>query len=434
MSVLLHTFANDPPTEQLLSGEGIYVVTQDGKRYLDMTSGSTSCCILGYAHPEVTAAIKEQVDRISYIDYKAWLDPNREALARLLLSRAEHGLDRIFFTGQSGSEACEAAMKLSYQVHHDLGHVEKSWFIARDQSYHGATLHSMALSDRPNLRFFDKLFPTDCARIPQHHPNYQMRVGESLTDYAERSAQELEDKILEIGPEKVCGFVAETIMGGLIGCVPPAPGYWQQIRKVCDRHNVHLIMDEIFCGTGTSGKIYCCDWDGVTPDFIMLGKTVGAGYIPVSAVVTSHRIMQAIANGQGRIGYSSTHQGHGLSVAAALAVQRVIHRDETLAHVQKLGRYITETLESELGNHPFFVEVRGRGLRLAMEYKTPDNHRFGLQIQQTMKEQHAILVDGKWHRIMLAPAFVTTVAQADEVIARLVSTFKRLAETLFSQS
>lgn len=431
MSLLLHTFPNDPPTENIVSGSGAYLMTQDGKRYLDMTSGATSCCILGYAHPEVTAAIKAQVDQISYIDYKAWLDPNREALAELLLSRAEHGLDRVFFTGQSGSESCEAAMKLSYQAHQDSGRTEKSWFIAREQSYHGATLHSMVLSDRPNLQFFHKLFPGNCVKIPQHHPNYRMRPGETLADYAERSARELEDKILEIGPEKVCAFIAETIMGGLVGNVPPAPGYWQHIRRVCDRYNVHLIMDEVYCGTGTSGKIYCCDWDGVTPDFIMLGKTMGAGYIPLSAVVTSQRIEQAIAAGQGRVGYSSTHQGHGLGVATALAVQRVIHRDETLDHVQKLGRHMSGAIEAELGNHPFFVEVRGRGLRFAVEHKTPDNHRFGTQMQKSLKEQHGILLDGKWHRVAFAPPFITTMAQADEVVDRFVTTFKALAGSLF---
>ena len=107
-------------------------------------------------------------------------------------------------------------------------------------------------------------------------------------------ADELEEKILEIGPEKVSAFIGETIMGGLVGDVPPAENYWKYIRGVCDRYNIHLIIDEVWCGTGTSGKIYCIDWDEISPDFIFLGKTLGAGYVPISAVLTSSEIEEII--------------------------------------------------------------------------------------------------------------------------------------------
>ena len=425
---IFHIFPTKTPREYLSRGKGVYLYSRDGKKYLDFTSGSTQTCILGYGHPKVVDAIKTQSEKLCYIDYKEWGSENREKLASLLLSRAEHKLDKVFFTGQSGSESCEAAMKLSFQAHHDSGKTEKCWFISRRQSYHGTTLGSLAMGDRPNLDFFHKILPTKFAHISQHNPLHEKRSHESMDQYAKRSANELEDKINEIGPEKICAFIGETIMGGLVGDVPPAPSYWKYIREVCTKYDVHLIMDEVYCGTGTSGKIYCCDWDGVNPDFIMLGKTLGAGYCPLSAVITSSKIENAIINGQKRVGYSSTHQGHELSVAAALAAQQVIHSDELLEHVYIMGKHIRNIIREELRNHPFYINVRGRGLRSSFEYKCQDQNKLGMTIQNELKDKHNILVSGKWHRISFTPPIIITRELIDLVLERFIKTFKEVSK------
>lgn len=425
---LLRTFPKEPIPDYISHGEGVNLFTQSGHKYLDFTSGATQCAVLGYSNKDVIDAIHKQADKICYIDYKAWSDPNRDELASLLLSRAKHGLNRVFFTGQSGSEACEAAMKLSYQAHYDQGNRKKTWFISRKQGYHGATLDSLSLGDRPNLDFFKNILPEKRAKIPQHHPLYCKLEGENLDEYAVRSARDLEDKILELGPENVCAFVGETIMGGLVGDVPPAPNYWIYIRAICDKYNVHLILDEVYCGTGASGKIYCCDWDNVKPDFILLGKTLGAGYMPLSAVVTSDSIEQSIINGQGRIGYSSTHQGHTLSVATALAVQKIIHTDEMLDHINQTGEFFRNELRAQLGSHPFFFNVRGRGLRFSLEYRCRNQNEFGPKIQEVMQKEHNILINGKWHRISFTPPFIITKDEAELVLDKFIKTFKSVAK------
>ena len=137
-------------------------------------------------------------------------------------------------------------------------------------------------------------------------------------------------------------------MGGLIDDVPPAPKYWQYIRKVCNKYDVHLILDEVYCGTGTSGKVYCCDYDNVNPDFIFIGKTLAAGYGPISAVITSEKIASTFNKFQGRIQHTTTYQGHSLSASAALAVQKIIHNDNFLKSVYEKGKYMRQTLENEL--------------------------------------------------------------------------------------
>ncbi|MEK9754901.1 MAG: aminotransferase class III-fold pyridoxal phosphate-dependent enzyme, partial [Rhodospirillaceae bacterium] len=384
-------FPHRTPPATVVGGDGAYVVTDSGRRILDATAGSTACAILGYSHPGVVAAIKAQADAICHVDYNTWTNPVLERLAELLLSQAPAGLDRVYFAGNSGSEAMEAALKLSFQAHWDQGKTGKNWYIAREQSFHGATLQAISLSELPILEFYGDLLPAKVRKIPQHHPLYFRRDDESLDDYARRSARQLEDAILAIGPEKVAGFVGETMLGSLVGDVPPAPGYWKYVREVCNRHDVHLILDEIYCGLGRSGEIYCCSHDGVSPDFLCIGKTLGAGYAPLSAVLTQAKFEDIYAAGQGRIQHGHTHQGHALAAAAALAVQSVVHDAATLARVNATGNRMRERLMAELGGHPFFRDLRGRGMLLSLEYACADTPAFGERIAQRMLADHDIL-------------------------------------------
>jgi adenosylmethionine-8-amino-7-oxononanoate aminotransferase len=320
-------------------------------------------------------------------------------------------------------------MKLSYHVHHDSGKPGKTHYIARLQSFHGATLHGISVSELPILAFYEPLLPKGCAKIAQHNPSLGRRVGETMEEYAQRSAQDLEDKILEIGPGNVAAFIGETMLGSLVGDVPPAPGYWKSIRAVCDRYDVHLILDEIYCGLGRSGRAYCFDWDGITPDFVCVGKNLAAGYAPLSAVVTRHQVEEIIAKGQGRIQHGHTHQGYSLGVAAALAVQKIVQTDEMLAHVHARGRQIVETLTGKLGDHPFFKEVRGRGLLQSLEYDCPDKNAFGLLLAKRMLEEHNIFINAKWHRVSFTPGYIITEAQLAEVLETFVTVFKDTAKS-----
>lgn len=428
-SSVFRVFPNDPVPPFVDRAEGVYVLAKDGRKILDTSGGGTSYAILGWCHPEVNAAIERQSKRFCHMDYKIWSDDNVEELAKLLVSRADHGLDRVYFAGNSGAEACEAAMKMSYQVHHDLGNTKKQWFISREQSYHGSTADALALGERPNLEFYRPMLSPYRARIPMHHPLYLRRDDETLDEYALRSAGQLESKILEIGPEKVCAFVGETIMGGLVGDVPPAPNYWKYIRAVCDKYDVHLILDEVYCGTGTSGKIYCCDYDAVRPDFLFIGKTLAAGYGALSAVITSKAIEDVIRQVQGRLQHTTTHQAHSLSVAAALAVQKVVHDDAFLDHVSSLGNYMRQTLVDELGSLPLFRDVRGRGLRFSFEYKVENPNQFGTLLAARVLEKHQILINAKWHRVCFTPGLILTREQADRVLTACVSEIRELAKT-----
>jgi adenosylmethionine-8-amino-7-oxononanoate aminotransferase len=426
ISKVFRVFPNEPIPPFVEHAEGPYVYMKDGRKILDTSAGGTSYSILGWSHPVVQEAIYKQTRKFGHIDYKIWSDENVEALADLLLSRAQHGLNRVYFAGNSGAEACEAAMKMSYQVHYDMGKKEKRWFISREQSYHGSTADALVLGERPNLEFFRPMLSPYRVRIPMHHPLYLQLKDETLDEYAKRSAKELEDQILAIGPEKVCGFVGETIMGGLVGDVPPAPNYWKYIRQICDKYDVHLILDEVYCGTGTTGKIYCCDWDKVNPDFIFMGKTLAAGYGALSAVVTSSKIEDIIKKGQGRLQHTTTHQAHSISVAAALAVQKIIHNDDFLENVEKTGNYMRTTIFDELSNIESFRDVRGRGMRFSLEYSTKDNVVFSSKIEKALLDNHNILINAKWHRICFTPSLLLNKLEVDYILESVIKEFKNL--------
>ena len=427
-SKLLRVFPNQKKPETIIKGKDCYLYTKN-KKFLDMTGGSTSYAILGWSHPLVNKALKNQLKKFSHIDYKAWSDVNLEKLSNVLCKNKKHNLDRVYFSGNSGAEACEAALRMSYQIHYDLGKHSKKWFISRTQSYHGSTADALALGERPNLEFYRKGLSKFRSRIEMHHPIYLRKNGETVDQYAKRSANLLEQRILEIGPENVAGFVGETIMGGLVGDVPPAKNYWKYIRKICDKYDVHLLLDEIYCGTGSSGKMYCCDWDDVSPDFIFIGKTLAAGYGALSAVITSRKFESIIKKYQGRLQHTTTYQGHSLSAAAALAVQKIVNQKKFLNHVNFLGNHMRNILISELKNHEFYFDVRGRGLRFSFEYDCFQKDLFSEKLGEIMKNKYSILISSKFHRVCFTPPLILSKKQSEFVLETYIKEFKNLSST-----
>jgi adenosylmethionine-8-amino-7-oxononanoate aminotransferase len=422
-------FDKEPPI--IVKGEGVYLFSKDGKKFLDMTAGGTSYAILGWNYPKVNKAMKQQIDNFCHIDYKAYRDENVFKLSDLIVKKAKKiGLDKFYFSGNSGAEACEAAMKISYQYHYENGDKNKKWFISRTQSYHGMSSDALALGERPNLEFYRPMLSPYRTHITMHHPLYLKKENETLDEYAKRSAKELEDKILEIGHENIAGFVGETIMGGLVGDVPPAPNYWKYIQEVCNKYNVHLILDEVYCGTGSSGRYFCCEYDDVKPDFLYIGKTLGAGYGVLSGVLTTNKIYEVIKE-SGRLQHSTTFQAHSLSVVAALAVQEIVSDEKFLNEVYKKGEFVRNYLKENLKDLAIYRDVRGRGLRNSFEYNLGNmekNHNFGQMIEKIMKEKYQILISGKWHRISLTPPLIITFKELEYVLEKLVFEIKNLAK------
>ena len=347
------------------SAQGVIIRDSAGKEYIDASGGAAVSC-LGHGHPDVLAAMHEQLDRLDYAHTSFFTSQVAEALADDLIAHAPRGIGRVFYVS-GGSEAVEAALKLARQYFVERGELERRYIVARYQSYHGITLGALAVGSREWQRQqFGPLL------IETHHvsPVYEYRgrrADEMPQAYSERLARELEAKIEELGGGNVIAFVAETVVGATLGAVAAVPGYFGRVREICDRHGVLLILDEVMCGMGRTGTLHACEQEGISPDLIAIAKGLGGGYAPIGALLMQEKIFATIAKGSGAFQHSHTYMGHPLACAAALAVQQVIRRDDLLANVRKQGSHLARRLRERFSNHAYVGDVRGRGLFQGIE-------------------------------------------------------------------
>ena len=419
-----------PPTA--VGGEGCYLIDSDGKRYLDGSGGAAVSC-LGHGDAAVTAAIKDQLDRLAFAHTGFFTSEPAEALADLLIAHAPPGLERVYFVS-GGSEATEAAIKLARQYFIEKGQPQRSRLIARRQSYHGNTLGALAAGGNAWRRAQFAPLLIDVSHIAPCYAYREQRADESLEAYGLRAADALEAEILRLGPETVMAFMAEPVVGATMGAVPPAPGYFRRIREICDRHGVLLILDEVMCGMGRTGSLFACEQDGVTTDILCIAKGLGAGYQPIGAMLVSGAIYDAVAEGSGFFQHGHTYIGHPVATAAGLAVVRAILERGLVERVRTQGATLSAALHDRFGQHPHVGDIRGRGLFMGLELvedretKAPLDPARGTaaKIKKAAFEAGLICypmagtIDGKrGDHILLAPPFIIDDAQIGELADKL---------------
>ncbi len=431
MTHILHRHTHwDLP--RAVGGNGIYIVDDTGKRYLDASGGAAVSC-LGHGHPRVIDAIKRQADEIAFAHSGFFTSPAAEDLAAHLADRAPGNLDYVYLVS-GGSEAVEAAIKLARQFFVETGQPQRRHLIGRWQSYHGNTLG--ALSTGGNRWRREQFAPL---LVESHHiaPCFPYRFradDESEEEYGLRVADELEAKIQELGPDTVMAFVAEPVVGATAGAVPPVPGYFRRVRDICDRHGVLLILDEVMCGMGRTGSLFACEQDGVTPDLLCMAKGLGAGYQPIGAVMLSTAIYDAIRDGSGMFQHGHTYMAHPIACAAALAVQHVIEEDGLIERVREMGIELSDRLTERFGNHHHVGDIRGRGLFMGIEMvrdratkETFDPaDKLHLKIKQEAMARGLICypgggtIDGQCgDHVLLAPPFIISKSEVADLVDRL---------------
>ncbi|MFT5484697.1 MAG: adenosylmethionine-8-amino-7-oxononanoate aminotransferase [Halieaceae bacterium] len=415
-----------------MRGEGVHIFDRDGKSYLDGCGGAAVSC-LGHSHPRVIEALKSQVDDIAFAHTSFFTSEPAEQLADLLVSKAPEGLEHVYFVS-GGSEAVESALKISRQYFLEKGEPQRSKFIARRQSYHGNTLGALAVGGN-----FWRRQPFDPILVESQHisPCYAYRdksPEETELEYGLRIANELEERLEQIGAENVIAFIAEPVVGATAGAVPAVPGYFKRIREICDRHGILLILDEVMCGMGRTGSLFACEQDDVRPDIVTLAKGLGAGYQPIGAMMCSAEIYSAIRGGTGFFQHGHTYMGHSTACATALAVLNVIEEERLLDNVNRVGSYLDNALHERFDQHPNIGDIRGRGMfrgveivadRVTKEPLDPAN-----AIHEVIKSRAMSLgmmcypgggtIDGKrGNHILLAPAYIFSESNVDELVEKL---------------
>ncbi|HKV43336.1 MAG TPA: aminotransferase class III-fold pyridoxal phosphate-dependent enzyme [bacterium] len=349
---------------------GVYIYDSEGRRYLDGSSGPLAAN-LGHGVPEILAAIEAQLHRMTFAHGSTFSSEAQERAADLAVSFAPPGHTRVFFVS-GGSEATETAVKLARQYWVDAGRPKKYKIISKRASYHGATLGALSLSGfaarrgpyAPLLLPFPQIPEVHCRRCP---------FGLTYGGCGIECATALEQVIHQHGAEEIAAFIAEPLSGAANGAVVPPPEYFPLIREICDRHDILFIADEVMTGFGRTGANFAIDHWKVIPDIIVCAKGLGAGYIPIGAVIAHERISDRILRTSGQFIHGHTYAGNPLACATAAAVLEYVRAHDLVAAARTKGELLARELEP-LRTHRGVEEIRGRGLMWGMEFAAPRGH------------------------------------------------------------
>ncbi|MDR3003361.1 MAG: aspartate aminotransferase family protein [Acidovorax sp.] len=414
------------------TSQGITITDTQGKSYIDASGGAAVSC-LGHAHPDVLAAMHAQLDQLAYAHTSFFTSAVAEELADHLADHAPQGLDQVYFVS-GGSEAVEAALKMARQYFVDIGQPQRTRFVARGQSYHGNTLGALAVGGNEWRRKQFAPLLMDVGRVAPTYAYRDQRADESLEQYGQRLLAEIDAQFQVLGPDTVIAFVAEPVVGATAGALTAPPGYFAGVRALCDRYGILFIADEVMCGMGRTGTLHAVEQEGVVPDLMTIAKGLGGGYQPIGAVLAKGQVVEGMRRGSGLFQHGHTYLGHPMAAAAALAVQKVIQRDQLLPQVRTRGDYLRAALQDRLGTHAHVGDIRGRGLFMAVELvqdraskATFDPARKLHAAVKAQAMEHGLLcypmggtIDGQHgDHVLLAPPFIVSESDIDQIVDRL---------------
>lgn len=395
----------------------VWIEDDQGRRYLD-ASGGAVVVNLGHGREEIARAVYDQILSYHYIHPTMFTTPVVETLATRLAARAPAGIDRFYFMS-SGSEAVETAIKLARQIHLSGDQPQRFKVVARWKSYHGLTLGAMTTMGR--TLFQAPYAPMLGAFVEHIPPPYCLRCTFGLThpQCELRCAYTLEETFENLGPQTVSAFVAETVSGATLAAFPPPPGYWSVIRDICDRHGVLLILDEVMCGMGRTGRWFACQHYDISPDIVTLGKGLTGGSVPFSAVGVTEAHFEAVSRSGGFV-HGGTYSHHPTGAAAANTLLDIIQREGLIDRVQTHGPILGEMLSDRLGDLPWVADVRGMGflwgIELAADKKSlepfPRSRQVTEKVWQSLFENGVIvykatgLAGSSGDALVVAPPFV----------------------------
>ena len=356
------------------SARGCTITDVEGREYIDGTS-SLWCNVHGHRHPRIDAAIREQLDKVAHTTMLGLSHPGAIELAERLVELAPEGLSRVFYS-DNGSTACEIALKMAYQHHHQRGEWWRSGFVCLESSYHGDTLGSVSVG---GIELFHSLYR------PLLFETHRAQPGD---------AQDMR-RILAQHGDRIAAVIVEPLVQGAAGILVHPDGYLREVRELCDEFGVFLICDEVATGFGRTGTMFACEQEDVAPDLLCVAKGVTGGYLPLAATLTTERVYEGFlgAHEQFRTFFHGhTYTGNPLACAAALASLDVFEEERTLERLQPKLALLGKLLDEHVAPLPCVREIRRRGFMTGIELTGfPVPLRMGHQVTLAARERGAII-------------------------------------------
>ena len=435
----LHPFSdmkklNAAGTRIIERAEGVHIYDSTGRKYLDAFAGLW-CVNVGYGRREIADAVYRQMNELPYYNsFFGTTTAPTTLLAQKVAAHAGDRLNRVFFTN-SGSEASDTWFRMARVYWKALGLPEKTQVIARRNAYHGSTVAGASLGGMTWMHEQGNLPIEGIHHISQP---YWYAEGSDLSpaEFGLKAARELEEKIDEIGEERVAAFVAEPIQGAG-GVIIPPQTYWPEIARICRERNILLVCDEVICGFGRLGSWFGHQHFGVEPDLAPIAKGLSSGYLPIGGVLVSDRVADVMVDAVGDFNHGFTYSGHPVCAAAALANIRIIEEERLVERVRDdIGPYFAAAWKS-LEDHEVVGEAESvglmGGLQLAADkatrrrYAKPDD--IGALVRNHCVE-NGLIMRATGDRMLASPALTISRLQVDEVVEKLRRALDHLRDTV----
>lgn len=400
--------------------ENIYLWDTEGHKILDAMSGLW-CVNVGYGQQALVDAATAQLKQLPF--YNAFFQtatPPAIELAELLAEVTPPQFQHVFFSG-SGSEGNDTVVRMVRRYWDLLGQPERQVIISRDNAYHGSTMAGASLGGMSGMHAQGGLPIPGIVHIgqPYWHENGK---GLSRDEFGLVAARWLEEKILEVGPERVAAFIGEPIQGAGGVIIPPAT-YWPEVQRICDQYGILLVSDEVICGFGRTGRWFGCETMGTKPDLMTFAKGVTSGYIPLGGVMVGERVARVLVEKGGEFAHGYTYSGHPVACAVALANIKLMRELKLVEHVRDdVGPYLASQFAT-LRDHPLVADAETCGLMgailLAKDKATGTPFPESLEIGMVCRGhcfREGLIMRAVGDRMIIAPPLVITRAQIDEMM------------------
>ena len=424
----LHPFTDFKALSQkgsriITKAQGIYLWDSEGHRLLDAMSGLW-CVNVGYGQQALIDAATRQMGELPF--YNAFFQtatPPAIELAELLAEVSPPQFQHVFFSG-SGSEGNDTVVRMVRRYWDILGQPERQVIISRNNAYHGSTMAGASLGGMGGMHAQGGLPIPGIVHIEQPYWWEQGRPkGLSREDFGRVAAGWLEDKILEVGADKVAAFIGEPVQGAG-GVIVPPESYWPEIQRICDKHGILLVSDEVITGFGRTGHWFGCERFGFKPDLMTFAKGVSSGYVPLGGVLVGERIAKVMIGQGGEFTHGYTYSGHPVACAVAVANIRLIRQLGLVEQVRTdTGPYLTEQFKA-LAEHPLLGETQTCGLMGAMllvkDKASGDPFPAEADIGMVCRAfcfENGLVMRAVGDRMIIAPPLVITRSQIDDLMA-----------------